>query len=99
MSVWPICVSLIVIACVLIGGVKNINRPGRLLWMKATPGTYLIIFGRQSMTIRDPSKAKALAASKKKRKDVPLEVVIIEQPAVKTSLVLTLELCVGCRLS
>ncbi|OAE34287.1 hypothetical protein AXG93_1757s1050 [Marchantia polymorpha subsp. ruderalis] len=55
----------------------DINRPSRLLLVKAAPGTYLGIFGRLSVTIPDPAKAKV--ASKKKRKYVPLEVVVVEQ--------------------
>lgn len=66
--------------------------------MKAALGIYLGIFGRQSVIIPDPAKAKALAASKKKRKDAPLEAVVVKQPAVKISLVLTLYLCVRFRL-
>lgn len=47
------------------------------------------------MTILDSAKAKALAASKKKRKDVPLETVVVEQPTVIICLALTFEPCVG----
>lgn len=71
MSVWAICLSLVVIACVLIGDGNSINRLGRPLSMKAAPGTYLAIIGRQSVNILDPAKAKALAVGKKKKKDAP----------------------------